>query len=46
MVTVSANLLDNAAEFRSWLVLSLCGRGLGMPRRIAASIATAAGSSI
>jgi hypothetical protein len=35
-----------AAGFLSWLVLSLGGRGAGVSRRIAASLATAAGSSI
>jgi hypothetical protein len=45
-VIVSAAFLAYAAEAFSWLVLSLGGRGAGMSRRIAASIATAAGSSI
>jgi len=46
MVTVSAAFLAYAAGSLSSLVLSLGGRGAGISRKIAASIATAAGSSI
>jgi len=45
-VTISATHLDYAAGFLSWLLLSLGGGGAGVSRRIAARIATAAGSSI
>ena len=46
LVTVSAAHLAYAAGFLSWLLLSLGGGGAGVSRRIAARIATAAGSSI
>jgi hypothetical protein len=45
-VSVSAARSAYAAGFLSSLVLSLGGRGAGMSRNIAASLATAAGSSI
>ena len=45
-MTVSAAFLAYAAGSLSSLMLSLGGGGAGMSRRIAASIATAAGSSI
>lgn len=45
-MTVSAVFLAYAAGSLSWLMLSFGGRGAGMSRRIAASIATAAGSSM
>jgi hypothetical protein len=45
-VTISAAFVANAAGFLSSLLLSLGRRGAGMSRRIAASLATAAGSSI
>jgi hypothetical protein len=46
MSVSAARVAGYAAGFPSWRVLSLGGEGAGTSRRIAASIATAAGSSI